>query len=90
MNAYGTVNPVASLICTILLEIASMERLTIRERMNSGRAQYIEKCRKEGVKMGRPSSYKKDFVIDEVVEAIEGESYRRQYQKEIGMLSGKL
>lgn len=31
----GKVNPVASLICTILLEIASMERLTIKERMES-------------------------------------------------------
>ena len=29
----GKVNPVASLICTILLEIASMERLTIKERI---------------------------------------------------------
>ena len=52
-----------------------MERLTIRERMNSGRTQYIDKCRKEGIKMGRPSSYKKDL-----------ESYRLQYQKEIGLL----
>ena len=75
LNSDGSINPVASLICTILLEIASMERLTIRERMNSGRAQYIEKCRKEGIKMGRPSSYKKDL-----------ESYKQQYQKEIVML----
>ena len=75
LNGDGSVNPVASLICTILLEIASMERLTIRERMNSGRAQYIDKCRKEGIKMGRPSSYKKDL-----------DSYRLQYQKEIGLL----
>lgn len=75
LNADGTINPVASLICTILFEIASMERLTIRERMNSGRTQYIERCRKEGVKMGRPSSYKKDL-----------DSYRLQYQKEIGLL----
>ena len=75
LNSDGSVNPVASLICTILLEIASMERLTIRERMNSGRTQYIEKCRREGVKMGQPSSYKKDI-----------ESYKQQYQKEIGML----
>lgn len=52
-----------------------MERLTIRERMNSGRAQYIDKCRKEGIKMGRPSSYKKDL-----------DSYRLQHQKEIGLL----
>ena len=75
LNSDRSINPVASLICTILLEIASMERLTIRERMNSGRAQYIEKCRKEGIKMGRPSSYKKDL-----------ESYKQQYQKEIVML----
>ena len=75
LNSDGSINPVASLICTILLEIASMERLTIRERMNSGRTQYIEKCRREGVKMGLPSSYKKDI-----------ESYKQQYQREIGML----
>ena len=50
----GKVNPVASLICTILHEIASIERLTIKERMASGRDQYIAKCRREGVKMGRP------------------------------------
>ena len=75
LNSDRSINPVASLICTILLEIASMERLTIRERMNSGRAQYIEKCRREGIKMGRPSSYKKDL-----------ESYKQQYQKEIVIL----
>ena len=71
----GKVNPVASLICTILLEIASMERLTIKERMTSGRDQYIAKCRREGVKMGRPSTYRKS-----------DESYRDQYQKEISLL----
>ena len=75
LNNDGSVNPIARLICTILLEIASMERLTIRERMNSGRTQYIERCRKEGIKMGRPSTYKKDL-----------DSYRLQYQKEIGLL----
>ena len=37
LNPDGKVNPVTSLICTILLEIASMERLTIKERMASGR-----------------------------------------------------
>lgn len=71
----GKVNPIASLICTILLEIASMERLTIKERMESGRKQYIEKCRREGIKMGRPSSYRKSE-----------ESYKEQYQKEISLL----
>ena len=52
-----------------------MERLTIRERMNSGRTQYIERCRREGIKMGRPSTYKKEL-----------ESYKQQYQREIGLL----
>ena len=75
LNSDGSVNPVASLICTILLEIASMERLTIRERMNSGRTQYIERCRREGIKMGRPATYKKDL-----------DTYKQQYQKEIGLL----
>lgn len=46
LNQDGKVNPITSLICTILLEIASMERLTIKERMSSGRAQYIERCRR--------------------------------------------
>ena len=71
----GKVNPVASLICTILLEIASMERLTIKERMASGRDQYIARCKKDGIKMGRPASYRKS----------EG-SYRAQYGKEISLL----
>lgn len=75
LNDDGKVNPVASLICTILLEIASMERLTIQERMTSGRNQYIEKCRKEGIKMGRPSTYKKSE-----------DAYKNQYSKEITLM----
>ena len=71
----GKVNPVASLICTILLEIASMERLSIKERMASGRDQYIAKCRKDGVKMGRPSTYRKSEDV-----------YKQQYAKEISLL----
>ena len=75
LNSDGKLNPIASLICTILLEIASMERHTIRERMESGRNQYIERCRKEGVKMGRPSTYRKT-----------DEEYKTQYQKEITLI----
>lgn len=71
----GKVNPVASLICTILLEIASMERLTIKERMASGRDQYIANCRRDGVKMGRPSTYRKSE-----------DAYKQQYAKEISLL----
>ena len=75
LDSEGKVNPVASLICTILLEIAQMERLTIKERMASGRKQYIEKCRREGIKMGRPESYRKSI-----------EEYKKQYQKEISLI----
>jgi len=71
----GKVNPVASLICTILLEIAQMERLTISERMESGRKQYIDKCRKEGKKMGRPDTYRKS-----------DEQMKEEYSKEISLL----
>ena len=75
LNPDGTPNPVASLITTILLEVASMERRTILERVNSGRNQYIAKCRKEGIKMGRPSDYKKSE-----------DAYKEQYQKELTLL----
>ena len=71
----GKVNPIASLICTILLEIASMERLTIKERMESGRNQYIKKCRENGIKMGRPENYRKST-----------DTYKEQYSKEISLL----
>ena len=71
----GNVNPVASLITTILLEIAHMERLTIKERMTSGRNQYIAKCREQGIKMGRPASYRKSEA-----------AYREQYAKELSLL----
>ena len=75
LNPDGKPNPVASLITTILLEIASMERLTIQERMASGRDKYIAKCRETGVKMGRPSSYRKS-----------DEEYKEQYSKELSLL----
>lgn len=71
----GNVNPITSLICTILLEISQMERLTIKERMESGRRQYIERCRKDGIKMGRPCTYRKSVEV-----------YKEQYQKEISLL----
>lgn len=71
----GKVNAVASLICTILLEVAQMERLTIAERMTSGRNQYIAKCKSEGIKMGRPSAYRKS-----------DEAYKEKYGKDIKLL----
>lgn len=75
LNPDGSVNSATSLICTILLEVASMERLTLKERITSGRNQYIAKCRREGIKMGRPATYRKST-----------EAYRQQYSKEISLL----
>ena len=75
LDSEGNVNPVTSLICTILLEISSMERHTIIDRMASGRDQYIAKCRKDGIKMGRPASYRKS-----------DDTMREQYKKEISLL----
>ena len=71
----GKINPVASLICTILLEIASMERLTIKERMASGRQLYIDRCKRNGIKMGRPATYRKS-----------DEKMKEQYKKDISLL----
>lgn len=71
----GKINPVASLICTILLEIGNMERCTINDRMTSGRNQYIENCRKNGIKMGRPATYRKS-----------DEAMKIQYSKDISLL----
>lgn len=71
----GKPNPITSLITTILLEIASMERQTIRERMQSGQRQYIERCRKNGIRMGRVEGYRKS-----------DDSYKDEYSKEITLL----
>lgn len=75
LGADGKPNPIASMICTILLEVAQMESLTIMERMASGRDRYIAKCRAEGIKMGRPGTYRKS-----------DERMRTQYTKELGLL----
>lgn len=73
----GKVNPVASLITTILLEVAQMERGMIRARMEMGYREYINKRRadKEAHPVGRPSSYRKS-----------AEAYREQYAKELTLL----
>lgn len=75
LGADGKVNPIAGMICTILLEVAQMERLTIIERMASGRDRYIAKCRADGIKIGRPETYRKS-----------DERMRTQYTKELGLL----
>lgn len=75
----GKINPVTSLICTILLEISSLERSQIIERISSGRTQYINKCREQGIKMGRPSTYRKS-----------DDEMRTQYSREIQLLRKKI
>lgn len=76
LDKNGKVNPVTSLICTILLEIAQMERGMIKARMEMGYQAYLER-RKSGeeLPLGRPSSYRK--TEDE---------YRQQYGKELTLL----
>ena len=71
----GKVSAITSLICTLLLEISSVERNLITERLASGREKYIYKCHREGIKMGRPASYRKS-----------DEKMKEQYKKEISLL----
>ena len=63
-----TVNPLSSLITTLLGELAAMERQNILDRLNSGRALYIQK----GGRLGRnPGSFKsREQKKEEYKEAI--------------------
>ena len=73
----GKVNPTCHLLCTILLEVAQMERSIIRNRMAMGYQDYLNKHKqdKENHPLGRPTKYKKS-----------DNSYREQYQKELTLL----
>ena len=71
----GTINPIARLILTICLEISSYERNLIRFRMKVGYDNYQKQCREQGIKMGRPATYKKSE-----------EQYREQYCKELSLM----
>ena len=48
----GEVNPIASIMITILAEMSNIERSNILYRLNSGRKQYIERGGKLGRKPG--------------------------------------
>lgn len=73
----GKVNPTCHLLCTILLEVAQMERSIIRNRMAMGYQDYLNKRKqdKENHPLGRPTKYKKS-----------DNTYREQYQKELTLL----
>lgn len=77
LNSKGEVNPTCHLLCTILLEVAQMERGMIRSRMQMGYQEYLNKRKldKENHPLGRPSKYRKSDT-----------RYREQYQKEISLL----
>lgn len=48
----GEVNPVASILVTVMAEMANIERNSIKYRLNSGRANYIAKGGRLGRKIG--------------------------------------
>ena len=48
----GEVNPIASILITVLAEMGNIERSNIQYRLNSGRANYIRNGGKLGRKVG--------------------------------------
>lgn len=66
-----TVNPLSSLVTTLLGELAAMERQGIIDRLNSGRELYIEK----GGRLGRRPESKKSL-----------EQKREEYKEAISLL----
>ena len=64
----GKVNPMASILITVLAEMSNIERSNIQYRLNSGRAQYVA----AGGKLGRKEGYRKptDQMREEYKEAI--------------------
>lgn len=52
LQTNGEVNPIASIMITILAEMSNIERSNIQYRLNSGRKQYIERGGKLGRKPG--------------------------------------
>ena len=67
----GRVNPIASILITVLAEMSNIERSNIQYRLNSGRAQYIA----NGGKLGRKVGYRKD-----------SEQLRDEYKNAIALL----
>lgn len=55
----GKVNPIASIMVTVLAEMANIERSNIQYRLNSGRANYIMNGGKLGRKKGSVKSDEK-------------------------------
>ena len=66
----GEVNPIASIMVTVLAEMANIERSNIQYRLNSGRANYISNGGKLGRKTGstkteekKKEAYKETIIL---------------------------
>ena len=68
LQADGKVNPIASIMVTVLAEMANIERSNIQYRLNSGRANYIANGGKLGRRKGSTKSEEK--LRDEYKETI--------------------
>lgn len=69
LQADGKVNPIASIMVTVLAEMANIERSNIQYRLNSGRANYIANGGRLGRKKGSTKSEEK--LRDEYKETIQ-------------------
>ncbi len=69
LQADGKVNPIASIMVTVLAEMANIERSNIQYRLNSGRANYIANGGRLGRKKGSIKSEEK--LRDEYKETIQ-------------------
>lgn len=68
LNDNKDINPLASIIITVLAEMSSIERSNIQYRLNSGRQNYIDKGGKLGRKSGSVKS--SDKLKEDYKEAI--------------------
>ncbi len=71
LDEKGNINPMAQFLCTILLEVARMERTTIKQRMESGYSNF----RNNGGKVGRKEGFKKS-----------AEQMKTEYNEELKLL----
>lgn len=71
LDSSGNVNPMAQFLITILLEVARMERTTIRQRMESGYALHIQ----NSGAVGRKTGYRKN-----------ASEMKEQYKEEMKLL----
>ena len=85
LQSDGSVNPIASIMVTVLAEMANIERSNIAYRLNSGRANYIANGGKLGRKAGSIKSVdKKKEEYKEVISLL-----KRGYSvRNVAKLSG--